>query len=174
MALSIGLLILRLATGLLMFGHGAQKLFGWFGGRGIQGTIGMMNKLHLRPAPVWAWLAALTETVGGLLFALGLLDPLGSLGIIAAMLMAMITVTWPRFWGSQGGLEYNLLFVIPAVVEVFTGAGTYSLDHLLGIALPEPVSFLVGLLLVIIGIGVALFTRQSEQAAATPSVSTGD
>ncbi len=161
MAFNIGLLILRVTIGLFMCGHGTQKLFGWFGGRGMQGTFGMMSKMRLRPAYLWAWMAVLTEVGGGLLFVLGLLNPLGSLGLIAAMLMAMATVTWPRFWGSQGGIEYNLLFIIPALVEVFTGPGQYALDSALGFALPEPVSFLVGLLLVVIGVAVALSTRQS-------------
>lgn len=167
MSIDLALLILRVAVGGLMFAHGAQKLFGWFGGRGLTGTYGMMQKLRLRPAKLWAWMAILSEVGGGLLFVLGLLNPLGSLGLIATMLIAIILVTWPRFWGAQGGFEYNLLFIVPAVVEAISGPGHYSLDALLGLALPAPASFLIGLLLVAIGVGVALATRLPAENASS-------
>jgi len=159
MSIDLALLILRITIGGLIFAHGTQKLFGWFGGRGLAGTHAMIQRQRLRPTWLWMWLAIFSEAGGGLLFALGLLSPLGALGIIAAMLMAMILVTWPRFWGSQNGIEYNLLFVIPAIVEAVSGPGRYSLDALMGLMLPAPASFLVGLLLVLIGIGFALATR---------------
>lgn len=160
MALDFALLLLRVCIGGFMCAHGSQKLFGWFGGRGLSGTLMMMQKQRLRPARFWMWMAILTEVGGGLLFVLGLLDPLGALGLIAAMLMAMVLVTWPRFWGSQGGIEYNLLFIIPALVEALAGPGRYSLDSVLGLALPEPLSFLVGLLLVVVGVVVAVMRRE--------------
>ena len=90
----LGLLILRLIVGLLLAGHGAQKLFGWFGGNGLSGTAGWLESLGLRPAPFWALIAGLSEVGGGILLALGLLTPLGSLGIMASMLMATIKVHW--------------------------------------------------------------------------------
>ena len=105
----IGLLILRLVVGLILAGHGAQKLFGWFGGPGLQGTTGWLRQLGLRPAPFWAFMAGLSEFGGGLLLALGLLNPLGSLGIIGAMLMAIILVHWSKgLWNANGGSESPL------------------------------------------------------------------
>lgn len=92
----IGLLILRLVLGLILAGHGAQKLFGWFDGPGLQGTTGWLRSLGLRPAPFWAFMAGLGEFGGGLLLALGLLSTLGSLGLIAAMLMSIILVHWSK------------------------------------------------------------------------------
>src|ERR1700680_546978 len=96
MSLGIGLLVLRLVVGLTMAGHGAQKLFGWWGGPGIKGWTQITTRLRIRPAVPFAWLAALAEFGGGLLFALGLLAPLGSLAIIGTMLVAIATVHWPN------------------------------------------------------------------------------
>ena len=81
--------IVRLAQGSLMAGHGAQKLFGTFGGPGLENTSGFMEMLGLRPGRPWAFMAGLSEFGGGALTALGLLNPLGPLGVIAACL-------WPR------------------------------------------------------------------------------
>ena len=88
----LGLLLLRLVVGLILAGHGAQKLFGLFGGHGHAGTREMMRGMGISPAGFWASMAGLSEFGGGFLLALGLVSPLGSLGIIAAMLMAIIQV----------------------------------------------------------------------------------
>lgn len=76
MMMSIGLLIIRLVIGLSFVGHGAQKLFGWFGGYGIKGTGQWMESIGIKPGATMAFLAGLAEFAGGLLFALGLLTPL--------------------------------------------------------------------------------------------------
>lgn len=162
--IDIALLILRVTVGLMMAGHGAQKAFGWFGGNGPRGFEVMVRKNRLRPAWLWTALAILAELVGGIIFALGLLSPLGALAIIAAMLMAMILVTWPRYWGTNRGIENNLVYIIPAVVEALAGPGKFSLDALLGISFPEPLAFLIGLVLVITGIAFALITRTPREA----------
>jgi putative oxidoreductase len=159
MSVDLALRILRVAIGGLLCAHGTQKLFGWFGGGGLTGTRSMIQSQRMRPVWVWMWMAIFSEAGGGLFFALGLLNPLGSLGMIAAMGMAMFLVTWPRFWGYQNGIENNLLFLIPAVAVAIAGPGRYSLDAVLGLALPAPASFIIGLLLVAIGMGVALATR---------------
>src|SRR5215212_1389422 len=105
MSYDVAVLVLRLVVGGLMFGHGAQKLFGWFGGYGLTGTSGFFaGQLRLRPATFWTVLAGLSEAGGGLLLATGLLSPLGSLGIIAAMLMAIILAHWPRDWSTDNGI----------------------------------------------------------------------
>src|SRR5256885_11374399 len=100
MSTDLGLLIIRVVVGLLVAGHGAQKLFGWFGGYGLRGTAGWMGSMGLQPAIPWTLLAGGSEFGGGLLLALGLLSPLGSLGVIAAMLTAIILVHWPKIWSS--------------------------------------------------------------------------
>ncbi len=163
MTYDVGVLILRLAVGGAMFGHGAQKLFGWFGGYGLPGTSGYFGgQLRLRPATFWALLAGLSEGGGGLLLALGLLDPLGSLGIIASMLMAIVLVHWPRFWATDNGIEYSLVLIAAALAAAIGGPGSYSLDAVLRISLPAPGTFLVGLALVLVGAVIALAARAPE------------
>jgi putative oxidoreductase len=163
MTYDVGVLILRLVVGGVMFGHGAQKLFGWFGGYGLTGTSGYFEgQLRLRPATFWTLLAGLSEAGGGLLLALGLLDPLGSLGIIASMLMAIVLVHWPRFWVTDNGIEYSLVLITAAFVAAIGGPGSYSLDAALRISLPAPATLLVGLALVLVGAAIALATRAPE------------
>src|SRR4030088_2976478 len=96
MSMALGLLVLRLVVGLTLAAHGAQKLFGWWGGPGMGGWTQIGRRLPLRPAQPWAWVASLSEFGGGLLLALGFLSPLGSLAIAGAMLAAIATVHLPR------------------------------------------------------------------------------
>jgi putative oxidoreductase len=160
MSADLGLLIVRLVVGLLIAGHGAQKLFGWFGGGGLNGTAAWLGSMGLRPARFWAWMAGLSEFGGGLLLATGLLDPLGSLGVIAAMVMAIILVHRGKgLWNTQGGIELPLIYAIVALGLALTGPGVYSLDAMLGTALPKPVALIAGLNLVLLGIGLALLSQ---------------
>jgi putative oxidoreductase len=174
MSVDLGLLILRVFLGGFLMAHGAQKLFGWFGGHGIKGTTQFMGQhFRLRPAGIWTWLAALSEFGGGLLVVLGLLGPLGSLGIIAAMLMAIILGHPNHFFAQNRGMEYPLFLLVAAVTLAITGPGAYSLDNWFGLALPAPATFIVGLVLVLAGVGLALATREplpqaSEQPDRTP------
>lgn len=160
MQLALGLLLLRLTFGLIFFAHGAQKLFGWFGGQGLQGTINMTEMLGLRPAKWWACAAAVGEALGGLLMTLGLFTPLAALLIAASMLVAILRVHAPKgFWNSQGGYEYNLVLFVFAIAFALIGAGTSSLDAFFGFGPLNPGWFLMGLLfLVILGLLVWLPT----------------
>src|SRR5437763_9900924 len=123
MAQDFALLILRVVVGGLLFGHGAQKLFGWFGGPGFAQTRTMMGAhLRLRPAAFWGAMGGLSEVGGGLLLALGLLQPLGALGVAAAMLMA-IHIHWPKFWAADHGFEYPLALLAGGVAVGLAGGG---------------------------------------------------
>lgn len=165
MSLSIGLLILRLVVGLTLAGHGAQKLFGWWGGSGMEGWIQIVTRLRIRPARPWAWVAALSEFGGGLLLALGLLAPLGSLAIAGAMLVAIATVHLPKgFWNAKGGYEFNLTLIAAVAALALTGPGRFSVDQAVGIHLPEPWTLLVGTIALIGGVVTTLVTRSAARA----------
>ncbi|MGA2819523.1 MAG: DoxX family protein [Anaerolineales bacterium] len=168
MLVSTGSLLLRVVVGLLLAGHGSQKLFGWFGGGGFAVTTGWIGKMGLRPDWFWALLGSLSEFGGGILLALGFLNPLGSLGVSAAMLMAILKVHWPKgIWASKGGLEFPLTNLAVALALALFGPGPYSMDGVLKIALPEPLALLGGLALVILGLAAA-FLSQTRPPAQAP------
>lgn len=130
--LSIGLLLIRLVIGVLFIGHGAQKLFGWFGGYGLKGTGNWMDSLGLKPGMTMALLAGLTELIGGILFTLGLLTPLAGLMIAATMVIAIVKVHRPNgLWSTQNGYEYNLTLLAVAIGIALIGPGQYALDAFL-------------------------------------------
>jgi putative oxidoreductase len=163
MSLSLGLVILRVVVGLTLAGHGAQKLFGWWGGSGMDGWIQMVTKLRIRPAAPWAWIAALSEFGGGILLALGLLSPLGSFAIAGAMLVAIATVHWPNgFWNVKRGYEFNLTLLASVTALALTGPGRYSLDQALGIHLPEPLTLVVGTIALVVGVVGTLASRSPK------------
>src|ERR687890_2857046 len=137
--------IVRLVQGTLMAGHGAQKLFGSFGGPGLEGTSGLMEMLGMRPGRPWAYLAGLSEFGGGVLTTLGLLKPLGPLGVIASMSMATRKAHWGKpIWVTEGGAELPVLNIAISTALMVRESDGYSLDRLLGIRLPRWVG-LVGL-----------------------------
>jgi putative oxidoreductase len=166
MMTALGLLILRLGIGLILAAHGAQKLFGWWGGPGMTKWAQVVQRLRIRPAQPWAWVAALSEFGGGLLLATGLLSPLGSLAIIGAMLVAIATVHLSKgFWVTKGGFEFNISLIVAAAALAFTGPGPYSLDSVLGIHLPEPVTLIVGTIALVVGVGATLMSRSPQPDA---------
>ena len=117
-------MILRLVQGSLLAGHGAQKLFGHFEGPGLEGTTGFMEMLGLKPGRPWAVLAGLSEFGGGVLTALGLLNPLGPLGVIGAMSMATKTAHGGRpIWATEGGAELPVTNIAASTALLLSGPG---------------------------------------------------
>jgi putative oxidoreductase len=125
-----GLLLLRLVVGLLFVGHGTQKLFGWFGGGGPQGTAGFFSSLGFRMPAVLAVVVGLSEAGGGLLLAAGLLTPLAGFLLATVMLNAIATVVFPK--GFLGGYEFELTLLTVAIALTATGPGEISLDDAIG------------------------------------------
>ena len=129
-----GLLLLRLVFGGLMAAHGAQKLFGWFGGYGLTGTGGFFEGLGFRPGRLFAALAGATEVTGGVLLALGLLGPVGGALVVSVMVVAALSVHWQHgVFATSNGIEVPLLYGVAAVALALAGPGGYSLDALLGL-----------------------------------------
>jgi putative oxidoreductase len=126
----LALFVVRLVVGLMFAAHGAQKLFGAFGGGGIDGTAAMFDKLGLRPGKLHAWVGGLTEFTGGLLIAVGLLTPYAAAALIGVMTAAVLTVHLRNgFFNSNGGFEYNLVLVATLFALTGVGAGEWSLDN---------------------------------------------
>src|SRR5213594_1277479 len=131
--MDVGLLILRLVVGGLFIGHGTQKVFGWFGGHGPQGTGQFYASVGYRPGVPLAILAGVSEAGGGALLALGFLTPLGAAAIIGVMLNASIAVHLKNgLWNTNGGFELPLVLATAAATLAFAGPGRYSLDRAIG------------------------------------------
>jgi len=130
--LSMGLLLIRVVIGVIFAAHGAQKLFGWFGGFGPKGTGGWMESLGIKPGVAAAVAAGLVELLGGLAFAAGLFTPIAAVLLSLTMVMAIVKVHAPNgFWNTAGGYEFNLILIVVLIGIALTGAGSYSLDALL-------------------------------------------
>ncbi|TWP33533.1 DoxX family protein [Leekyejoonella antrihumi] len=124
----------RTVVGGLFIGHGTQKLMGWFGGPGLEGTEKMMDALQMYPTRRNALAAGATETVGGALLATGLATPLAASSLIGVMTTAIRKVHAPNgVWSSGGGYEYNITIIAALATLVESGPGKLSLDHALGI-----------------------------------------
>jgi putative oxidoreductase len=130
-----GLLVLRLVLGIYMAAHGTQKLFGWFGGHGLNATGEFMVQLGFKQGRTFATLASVTEVTSGLLVAFGLLGPVGPALMISVMIVAAVTVHLKAgAFAQNGGVEVPVLYAVGALALALTGFGRYSLDALLGLA----------------------------------------
>jgi putative oxidoreductase len=128
-----GLLIARLVFGSVMAAHGAQKLFGWFGGHGIAGTGNFFDSLGFRPGRLLAVAAGLGEVSSGLLVASGLFGPIGPAVMLSVMIVAS-SLHWSNgLFAMKNGIELPLLYSTGAVALALTGYGAFSLDALFGI-----------------------------------------
>jgi putative oxidoreductase len=131
--MKIGRLAARVVIGSLFVGHGTQKLFGWFGGPGLEGTEKMMGALDMRPTKANALAAGLSETAGGALLVAGAATPLAASSLIGTMFTAIHKVHKPQGpWVAQGGWEYNAVLIASIVALIDAGPGDLSVDGALG------------------------------------------
>ena len=165
--LDLALAIPRVVIGLFFVGHGAQKLFGWFGGHGLSGTSGYFASLGIRPAKPLALLVGIAELAGGLGLTLGLATPIAAATITTVMLGAIAFAHWPRVWVAEGGFEYPVVAMSVAALFGLVGPGAHALDRVLGIAMPMPETYVAGLLVGIVLVlgALALRDAQARQAA---------
>jgi putative oxidoreductase len=144
--MALGHTLLRVAVGGTLLAHGAQKLFGWFGGHGLQATAGAFDSMGLKPGKRTATVAGASEAGGGLLLALGLVTPAGAAAAIGVMSQAVRTVHLDKgFFVSDGGYEYNLILGAAAFALADIGPGPVSLDRRLGLELSGPAVALAAL-----------------------------
>ena len=159
-----GLLILRLVAGIVMAGHGAQKLLGWFGGYGLAGTGGFFEQLGFRPGRAFAVAAAAGEIAGGVLLVLGFLGPIGPATVLSVMIVAAVSVHWPNglFVGTNG-IEVPLLYAAIASALALAGPGSYSLDAWLGLTplWTAPLTW-ASLVLAIVASAISLALRRPQ------------
>jgi putative oxidoreductase len=132
-------LLLRLVVGGLFMGHGAQKLFGWFGGHGIKATGQFFEQLGMRPGRRNAIAAGLAEAGGGAALVVGLATPLAGAALTATMVTAISRVHLKNGpWASDGGFEYNLVLIAAVLSLVDLGPGQLSLDAALSVEKSGP------------------------------------
>ncbi|MFJ9818449.1 DoxX family protein [Streptomyces sp. NPDC101151] len=126
-----GLLLIRLTFGLLMAAHGAQKVFGIFGGDGLTATGQAFAGLGYRPGKLFAVIGGLSELLGGLGLAVGLFTPLAAAALIGVMINAMATVSGAHgLWDTDGGVEYSVCIAVVALSIAAIGPGRLALDRL--------------------------------------------
>lgn len=168
-----GLLLLRLAVGMLIIGHAVQKSFGWLGGDGLAATSAVFDRVGYRPGRAMVLVAATTEIAGSLFLMAGAFTPLAGAVLVGVMAVAC-SVHWPfGVWASNRGFELPLTFAIVAAALAMTGAGGWSLDRILGLDYPAWVA-LVSLLASFLGamglVGLRTLRLKSEAERANASV----
>ena len=170
--MEIGLLLLRLTAGLTLAAHGAQKLFGWFGGPGLEGTGQFFETIGFLPGRRHALMAGLAETGGGLLLALGLFTPIAGVLICSVMLVAMAVNIKKGFFAQNGGYEYTVVLGVAALSVAFTGPGALSVDALFGNQLSGTFWGIAALFVGVLGGVLSLIQRRATPAQQTTSAQT--
>jgi len=170
----LGLLALRAGVGGTLFAHGAQKLFGWFGGYGLEATGGAMESMGFTPGKRSALLAGLGEAGGGAALALGLATPVAGAAAAATMTTAGTVHQPAGFWVTDGGFEYNAVLATVGTALAVAGPGRYSLDAALGHRLNRPWMTTVALTALGAAAAAVITQRQKSVAAAAAKQETSD
>jgi putative oxidoreductase len=169
--MDLALLVLRLVVGLLFVGHGAQKLFGVFGGGGLEGTAGMFDSIGLQPGWLHARAAGTAEFLGGALIALGLFTPFAAAALIGVMTTAVITVHARNgIWNTNQGYEFNVVLSAAVFALAGIGAGAWSLDNAFGFDLNGVIWAVAALAVGVVGgVGSVILGRISARHEPHPA-----
>jgi putative oxidoreductase len=124
--------LLRAGLGIILMAHGCQKLFGMFGGMGLNANAALFERLGYSPGMFWGTLVGCTETFGGALLVLGLFTRPAALAVIIFMIFSIHFTSAKGFFWSAGGMEYSILILLVALVFMIRGGGEYSLDKSIG------------------------------------------
>jgi putative oxidoreductase len=166
--MDIAFTLIRLILGLAIAAHGAQKLFGWFGGYGLAGTGGFFESIGFRPGKFFAFAAGMGEFGGGVLTILGLGGAIGPAVIVVVMLVAILSVHIRNgFFAQNNGWELNLMYILSAASVAYAGNGAYTLDSVLGLSVvntPMQVSVALGVA-VVLGLLNLMARRPAPQAS---------
>ena len=164
-----GLLVLRIVIGLLLVGHGTQKLFGWFGGGGLTGTAWYFRSVGYWPPRLMAGFAGGVELAGGAALAAGFMTPLAAAAVIGTMLNAVVAVHGRNgLWVMDNGYEYPLVIAAAAATLGFTGAGAASLDASFGLGGASVESGVFAVALGLMAGSAVLVSRAAARADAGP------
>jgi putative oxidoreductase len=165
--------LFRVGLGGVLIAHGSQKLFGWFGGHGIEGTAQGMHAMGFRPAKPSAVLAGVGEAGAGLALALGLATPAAGAAAATTMGVAASVHAPQGFFATEGGLEYPAVLGLAAAAFAIGGPGRLSLDEATGHVLDRPWMRAVALSLIPLAVGVQVYRRRQALAADAGAADTG-
>ena len=164
--IDLSLLILQLGIGLTFAAHGAQKVFGWWGGPGLAGWEGAMAHMGFRPARLFAVTSAFAELGGGLLLAFGLLTPLAAAALVAQAVVIVGHVHWSNgFFNARSGIEFPLLLGIGAAAVGVAGGSAVGIDSFVGFSLAPSVGVAIVAAGVIAGLVALAVPRLRPQHA---------
>ena len=166
--IDLSLLILQLGVGLTFAAHGAQKMFGWWGGPGLAGWQGAMAHMGFRPARLFALVSAGVELVGGLLLAVGFLTPFVAAVLVAQTVVIIGQVHWANgFFNSKSGFEFPLVLGIGAAAVGLGGPSAVSIDAALGLALEPAATVILLALGLLAGFATLAIPRLASRDHAT-------
>lgn len=161
----LGLLVIRLAVGLVFAAHGLQQSLGLWGGPGMVGWTGAMDHMGFRPARYWALGSTIVQVGGGIGLAIGLLTPIAAASLVGIGIVIILKVHWQKgFWNSKGGFEFPLTLLAGSIGILLIGPGGISIDGLLtfGLFAEGWVKWLGLILSVGGGIGIYLYSVRPE------------
>lgn len=160
--------VVRAVVGLIVAAHGAQKVFGVWGGTGLGGWIQAMARMGVRPPTVWGYLTAGAELIGGIELAVGLLVPVVAAVVTMQMTVAIQRAHWAKgFWNGKGGIEFPLVLATVAAACGIADPGAYSLDRVVGIP-----TFGAGVYFVFVLVGWVVYFASSRPVQADRSGTT--